>query len=223
MIAIEIMDNNITPVLETSTVKEVIEISKQTGEINLPVINNQQKFIGSLNSIDLFDSKNESISSLIKSSKLKINSNAKALPNTHLHELMKAFANLSLQSLPIVDENGNYCGIVTKKNLLKATSNALAVNIPGGIITIKASYKEYSLSEITRLIEEEKGRVLSGYLQLDDEDPFRVKITLKINQIDLKRIVATLTRFGYEVIDTISETKGRENKNLEMLLKYIEM
>ena len=59
----------------------------------------------------------------------------------------------------------------------------------------------------------------------DPMDKGKIKVTLKINQVELNRIVATLERFGYRIIGRYNETKvdtGEKDK-IDMLLRYLDI
>jgi len=85
--------------------------------------------------------------------------------------------------------------------------------------------KDYSLSEISRLIEAEDAKILSSSIKDDDFDKTMLRLTLKINQIDLSRIVATLERFGYKIIARYQESNVTDNQKerLDILLKYLDI
>ena len=55
------------------------------------------------------------------------------------------------------------------------------------------------------------------------DDRGKIKLTLKINQLDLSRIVATLERFGYRVIGRYQEAPHDDDskERLDMLMKYL--
>jgi acetoin utilization protein AcuB len=58
------------------------------------------------------------------------------------------------------------------------------------------------------------------------EDPLdkgKIKVTLKINQLEMGRIVATLERFGYRVIGRYQEINREDDSKdrLDMLMKYL--
>ena len=58
------------------------------------------------------------------------------------------------------------------------------------------------------------------------EDPLdkgKIKLTIKINQDDLTRIVATLERFAYRVIASYqtTPTEGHDRERLDMLMRYL--
>ncbi len=52
-----------------------------------------------------------------------------------------------------------------------------------------------------------------------------MRLTLKINQLDLSRVVATLERFRYKVIGRYQETKpiAGEKDRIDMLLRYLDI
>jgi len=85
---------------------------------------------------------------------------------------------------------------------------------------------DYSLAEICRYVEENNAKVISSIMIEDPMDKGKIKITLKINQLDLSRIVATLERFSYRVIGRYQETNtanSGEQERLDLLLKYLDI
>ena len=82
---------------------------------------------------------------------------------------------------------------------------------------------DYSLAEICRYIEENNAKVLGSTLVEDPMDKGKIKLTLKINQDDLSRIVATLERFGYRVIARYRETKREDEgkERIDLLMRYL--
>jgi acetoin utilization protein AcuB len=87
------------------------------------------------------------------------------------------------------------------------------------------NHNDYSLSEISRLIEENRTKILSSIVKEDPMDPGKIRLTLKLNQLDLSRIVATLERFNYHVIGRYQESKqsGSEKDRIDMLLRYLDI
>ncbi|MDN3671281.1 hypothetical protein QWY93_18445 [Echinicola jeungdonensis] len=53
----------------------------------------------------------------------------------------------------------------------------------------------------------------------------KIKLTLKVDQIDLKHIKATLERFGYKIIDHYQEEMGvsGEQDRLDNLLRFLDI
>ena len=68
-------------------------------------------------------------------------------------------------------------------------------------------------------------KVISSNMIEDPMDQGKIKLTLKINQTDLKRIVATLERFNYRVIGRYQEAprEADDKDKIDMLLRYLEI
>jgi len=97
--------------------------------------------------------------------------------------------------------------------------------MPGGIIVLSMDLIDYSLAEISRYVEENNAKVISSLMVEDPMDKGKIKLTLKINQLELNRIIATLERFGYRVIGRYQEVKelSGEKEKIDMLLRYLDI
>src|SRR5260221_326134 len=82
---------------------------------------------------------------------------------------------------------------------------------------------DYSITEVSRYIEETNAKVISSTMIEDPMDKGRIKLTLKINQLDLARIVAALERFGYRVIAHYQANRMESNdkERIDMLMRYL--
>jgi len=145
--------------------------------------------------------------------------------DTHFYDILKVAADNKLQVVAVLNEEQSYCGLITVQDTLTSFAQTAAVQLPGGILVLSMSHVDYSLSEISRLIEENHAKVLSSIVKEDPLDPSKLRLTLKINQIDLHRVVATLERFGYRVIGRYQETKptGEGRERIDMLLRYLDI
>jgi hypothetical protein len=126
----------------------------------------------------------------------------------------------------VVDDKGKYMGVITVQDIMSSFAQTAAVQMPGGVLVLSMDLIDYSLAEICRYVEENNAKVISSIMIEDPLDKGKIKITLKINQLDLSRIVATLERFGYRVIGRYQETaisSSGEQERLDMLLKYLDM
>ena len=110
----------------------------------------------------------------------------------------------------VINNNNQYLGYITQYDVLSSLSNTPFFNELGGVIIIKKPLKDYSISEISQIVESENGKIL-GILITDfiDDD---VVLTVKINRMRLGTIEASLKRFGYIILDSY-----HENKNIDDL------
>ena len=61
--------------------------------------------------------------------------------------------------------------------------------------------EDYSLSEISRLIEQNEGKVISSFIQMNPNSK-NINIDIIINKKDLTRIIKSLQRFNWNIIET---------------------
>jgi acetoin utilization protein AcuB len=141
----------------------------------------------------------------------------------HIYDLIKVSTEHNLGSVAVINASGNYLGTVNINDTISFFSSSATVQSPGGVLVISIKKRDYSLSEISRLVEAENAKIIGSSLVEDVEDTEKVKLTLKINKTDLSRIIATLERFGYHIIAHYQEVVGHSNEKerLEILLKYL--
>lgn len=145
--------------------------------------------------------------------------------DTHFYDILKVATDNKLQMVAVLNDNQQYVGVITIQDTLASFAQTAAVQMPGSILVISMNFVDYSLAEISRLIEENNAKILSSIIKEDPFDPGMIRLTLKINQADVSRIVATLERFGYKVIGRYQETKPIENEKerIDMLLRYLDI
>lgn len=145
--------------------------------------------------------------------------------DTHFYDILKVAADNKLQVVAVLNEEQSYTGLITVQDTLTSFAQTAAVQLPGGILVLSMNHVDYSLAEISRLVEENHAKILSSIVKEDPLDAAKLRLTLKINQVDLSRVVATLERFGYKVIGRYHETKalGDEKDRIDMLLRYLDI
>lgn len=144
--------------------------------------------------------------------------------DTHVYDILRVASDNKLQIVAVLNEEEQYVGVITIQDVMTSFAQSAAVQMPGGIIILSMNLIDYSLAEIARYVEENNAKIISFMMVEDPMDKGKIKLTLKINQEDLSRIVATLERFGYRVIGRYQEKKtdaGTEKERLDMLMRYL--
>jgi len=143
--------------------------------------------------------------------------------DSHFYDILKVAGDNKLGIVAVLDEDNHYAGVITVQDVMTSFAQSAAVQMPGSILVLSMDLIDYSLAEICRYIEENNAKVLSSTLVEDPMDKGKIKLTLKINQHDLSRIVATLERFGYRVIARYRETKREDEgkERIDLLMRYL--
>jgi hypothetical protein len=143
----------------------------------------------------------------------------------HYFDLIRLIKDFKIDLVAVVDDDLMYMGVVTIDDLINAISQSSAIQNPGAIIILSINKIDYSLAEITRLVEENDAKILSSYIKIDPKDSNKLLVTVKINTLESNRIIATLERFGYNIVAQFleKEDKGSHEDRLNLLLKYIDI
>ncbi len=142
----------------------------------------------------------------------------------HLLNALSHLKTLNLSLLAVLDENGHYFGILRTRDVVMALSRSLSVRAIGSIIVLRVKPVDYSLSDISRIIEYSDAKIL-GFLTFEVEGSSEIELHLKLNTTALKHVLATLERYDYRVIqyfnreDLIDDTDSR----YENLMKYMDI
>jgi CBS domain-containing protein len=143
----------------------------------------------------------------------------------HFYDILKVAGDNKLQIVAVLNDDNQYAGVITLQDVLATFAQSASVQMPGAIIVLSMDLVDYSLAEISRYVEENNAKIISSTMVEDPMDKGKIKLTLKINQVDIKRIVATLERFNYRVIARYKETKheDHEKEKIDLLLRYLEI
>ena len=147
------------------------------------------------------------------------------LPGTHYYDVIKLATRNKLQILPIIDEDKKFLGVVSLNETAAAIAQMFASQGPGGILLLSMKDQDYSMAQISRLIESNDCKILSSFVVTDERTPGYVNLTLKLSKTDLARTVATLERYDYHVITQFHETEliNNDQERLDLLMKYLNM
>jgi hypothetical protein len=137
----------------------------------------------------------------------------------HTYDLLKLMMSFNLTLIPVLDDKELYKGCITLKGLLQNISTMASVQDPGGVIVLEVNQVDYSLAQISSIIEGNDAKILSCHVS-SLPDSTKVEVTLKINVEDLSRILQTFNRYNYLVKASFQHTDfsgGMKNKLDEFL------
>ncbi len=145
--------------------------------------------------------------------------------HSHFYDILKVAGDNKIQIVAVLSEVHQYLGLITVQDMMISFAQTASVQMQGSILVLSMDLIDYSLAEISRYVEENNAKVISSTMTEDPMDKGKIKLILKINQTDLKRVVATFERFNYRVIGRYQETKPEvdEKDKIEMLLRYLDI
>lgn len=143
----------------------------------------------------------------------------------HIYDVLRVGSEHKSNIVGVLDRNEVYIGIVTLEDSIAAFADSLSIQSQGSVMILSLNMTEYSLAEISRLIESENTKVLSSFITLDPLDETKIKLTLKLDKSELRHVKATLERFGYKVLDHYQEESGvtSEEDRIGNLLRFLDI
>lgn len=186
---------------------------------HLPIVNNQD-FLGLISDKDIYDL--NMAEEPIGNHKLSLFS-PYVLVSQHIYEVIEIISRLELTVVPVMDENKHYMGLITQNDLLHTFANLSALKQPGGILELELNVNDYSLTEISQIVESNNARILSLYVS-SPEDSMKMNITLKVNVTDITSIIQTFNRYDYTVEASYMESDEMEDllhNRFDAFMKYL--
>lgn len=146
------------------------------------------------------------------------------LASGHPYEALRMAHQQNLDIVPVVDNGYKYVGSITRDDLLKYITESSGWDNPGGILVLQMEPRNYSLTEIARLCENEEVIIISSHLSTNRATGM-LEVTLKTNRVNLEAVVSSFERHGYEVKDVFGAQTGEEDivSRYNLLMNYINM
>jgi predicted transcriptional regulator len=161
----------------------------------------EEYFLGVVQKSDLLDT-DEAATIMVLSEQLK---KIMIADTAHFLTALDLFSKHELSILPVLNEQQECIGMIPQKSLNNALAKFLGVESPGAIIVLSVAPYQYSLAEMSRLVESNNAQIvqLNSYF---DESNGSIIITLKINKDEAQSIIATFQRYDYELVQYFGKT-----------------
>jgi CBS domain-containing protein len=197
MRALALITDEIPPLKHTDSGEKALRWMDEFKVSHLPVLKNDN-FVGVISEADLLD-------------KLELNQSLDVLFNhlprpyvfetAHVYDVLKRMEESKLSIMPVLDTEEKYLGCTSIFHLLTSFANTGSIKEMGGIIVLEVNEHDYSLAQIAQIVESNNAKILSSYI-MSTPDSTKIEVTLKINQLELTRIIRTFERYDYLVKET---------------------
>ncbi len=144
-----------------------------------------------------------------------------ARTNTIWLDVLEVFAKNHTNLVPVLDENNTYVGYYEIEDIMKFFHETPFLKEPGGIIVVRKPILDYSMSQITQIVESNNGKLLGLFISEADVDS--VEVTMKITLGAMNEIIQTFRRYSYEIISEHQEDNYINNlkERSDYLDKYL--
>lgn len=209
--------SNAIPYLHTSdTVYHALQLMNDYHVAHLPVVENNH-FLGIISEEQLLQSDEES-----RLTELAITDGATSVQaNEHFLKAIQTAVENQISIVPVVEEK-QLVGIVTYNDLLRNASEFMSLNEPGALVVLEIDSRNYSFTEINRLVESVDAQITQLNTYTEPETGM-MQVTIRINKIEVSDLLSTFQRYEYNVKYYFGEElyENELKTNYDNLMNYL--
>ncbi len=175
-----------------ATTKEVKELFNKLQTTHIPVVEKEQ-FLGcfSVEDIHILEQDKTLNDYQYLLSRLAI------IDTANWIDVLQEFARQDANTLPVLDLDGKYLGILELEDFLHLLGKTPFLNESGAILVIETAIHHYSPSQVSQIIESNNGKILGLFVTALSEST--IECTIKLNSSSINDIVQTFRRYGYTI------------------------
>lgn len=118
-------------------------------------------------------------------------------------DVLEVFAKNNTNLVPVLDEKNKYVGYYEIGDIMKFFNETPFLFEQGKIIVVKKREIDYSISQITQIVESNEGKLLGLFVSATDAE--NIEVTLKISVGPLNEIIQAFRRYNYEIVSEHNE------------------
>ena len=208
--------NDLNPSSPETLVKELQTVFKQLTYSHIPILKDHV-YLGCLSETDVYCFESDQTVSevlyavegfFVRNSSLWL-------------DVLEAFAQNNCNIMPVLDGENNYIGYYQLIDIISLFNKTPFFSEPGGIIVVEKGQNDFSISEVSQIVESNNAKLLGAFVSKSTND--LTQITLKIGQMGLSTILREFRRYGYTIIsghedDTFLQTLKERSTYLDTYL-----
>jgi acetoin utilization protein AcuB len=218
MLAKDLISIDIPPLKVSDDGKKALEWMEEFKVSHLPVID-KTHYVGLVSDAELIDliTPGEHISKIRRTL-----SKPFVYEQQHAYEVLKMYTLLKITSIPVIDVKEHYVGVITMQKMLDYFAELTAAQEPGSLIVLDLHQRDYSLSQISQIVESNGAKVLSLFLT-PRTDSTELEVTIKLNSMDVAAVLQTFERYGYTVKASFSQNTSNKalKDRYDALMHYL--
>ena len=138
-------------------------------------------------------------------------------------EVLEVFAKNHTNLVPVLDEKNSYIGYYELDDIMSFFHQTPFLKEQGRILKVKKGVLDYSMSQITQIVESNNGKLLGLFISESDVDS--IEVTMKISLGAINEIIQSFRRYNYEIISEHQEDNyiNSLKERSDYLDKYLNM
>jgi acetoin utilization protein AcuB len=218
MLARDLIKDDVPPIKPYESLEKALNWMDEFRVSHLPVVD-EDKYYGLVSDSLIYDSNQPNLA--VSELNLALY-RPFALENFHFYRVIQLLIEHKLSVVPVLDLDEKYLGVTTVSHLMNFLAKTASFSEPGSVIVLEVNQFDYSLSQISQIVESNDAQILSNYIT-SFKDSKILEITIKVNRKNIEPILQTFVRYDYTVKASFSEDDFElDMKNrYEGLMKYL--
>lgn len=218
MRAVTLITDEIPPLMHTDSGEKALNWMEEFKVSHLPVLKNGN-FVGVISESDLLD---QADLEMTLDKLFQHLPRPYAYEGDHIYQVLAKIAEFKLSLIPVLDIQEKYLGCTSVHHLLTLIANTGSIKENGGILVLEMARNDYSMAEIAQIVEGNDAKILSSYI-MSSPDSTNIEVTLKINTIELDRIIRSFERYEYIIKASFQKSQYAEDLKFryDALMNYL--
>lgn len=220
MLAFELNNNDIPHLQLQDTVAKALQLTSDFKVSHLPVVA-EEKYIGLISEDDLLDVHNKNMMiEFLQKDFIEASINE----NDHFLQAVNISNQYQTNIVPVTNLDKELIGTISGQTLLKTLGHFSGSQDIGGIIVLEMERHQFSISEISRVVESNDAFVLHLNTSIQPETGL-LRATIHLNRKELSTVVAAFERYEYNVVHYFGEEKFENeiHSNYRHLMNYLDI
>lgn len=218
MLATEIINNNIPRLKLQDTAAKALQLLQDYKATHLPVVA-ENTYLGLISEEDLLDAENNTVTLQAMQHCFRP---VAVRENEHFLNAVNISNAAETSIIPVITEQREFVGSITATDLMRTLGAFAGATEIGGIIVMEIERSQFSISEISRIVESNDATILHLNTTIQPETGL-LTITLHLSKKEIAAIVDAFERYEYDVIYFFGDEKF-ENEihgNYRNLMNYL--
>ena len=218
MLTRDLISNAIPYLHKSDTVYHALQLMNDYHVAHLPVVENDS-YLGIISEEQLLQSDEE-----LALNDLQITDGTTSVQaNEHFLKAIQTAVINKLSIVPVVEEK-QLLGIVTYNDLLRNASEFMSLNQPGALIVLEMDSRNYSFTEVNRLVESNDA-LITQLNTFTDAETGMMQVTIRVNKLEVSDLLSTFQRYEYNVKYYFGEElyENELKTNYDNLMNYLKI
>jgi len=218
MLTRELISNSIPYLHTNDSVYHALQLMNDYHVAHLPVVDSDQ-YLGIISEEQLLQNDDETTLSQLQITDGTTSVNA----NDHFLKAIQTAVVNKLSIVPVLEDK-QLLGIVTYNDLLRNASEFMSLNEPGALIVLELESKNYSFTEINRIVESNDAQITQLNTFTDQENG-TIQVTIRVSKLEVSDIISTFQRYEYNVKYYFGEElyENELRTNYDNLMNYLKI